>query len=83
MLDAKYIIEDNLGTVPPGDFTGSACLSCARFGSDEIDTDFGLIGVGLSAVFSRRVQVYFMYDALVGLDNVASNTFSLGLRGQF
>jgi hypothetical protein len=42
-LDAKYIIEDNLGTVPPGDFTGVACLSCARFSSDEIDTDFGLI----------------------------------------
>ena len=50
---------------------------------DEIDTDFGLIGVGLSAVFSQRVQMYFMYDALVGLDNVASNTFSVGLRGQF
>lgn len=83
LLDAKYIIEDNLGTVPPGDFTGTACLSCARFSSDEVDTDFGLVGVGFSAVFSRRVQFYFMYDALIGIDNLASNTFSLGLRGQF
>ncbi len=82
-LDAKYIIEDNLGTVPPGDFTGSACLSCTRFNSEEIDTDFALVGIGLSAVFSRRIQIYAMYDALVGMDNLASNSFSLGLRGQF
>jgi uncharacterized protein with beta-barrel porin domain len=82
-LSAKYIIEDNLGTVPPNDFTGAACLSCAMWSSDEIDTDFGLVGVGLSAVFSRRVQLYFMYDALIGVDNLTSSSFSLGLRGQF
>jgi uncharacterized protein with beta-barrel porin domain len=82
-LDAKYIMEDNLGTVPPGDFTGTACLSCARWSGDEIDTDFALVGVGVSAVFSRRVQMYLMYDALLGIDNVSSNTFSVGLRGQF
>jgi uncharacterized protein with beta-barrel porin domain len=82
-LSAKYVIEDNLGTVPPGDFTGAACLSCAMWSSEEIDTDFGLVGVGLSAVFSRRVQMYFMYDALVGADNLTSNTYSVGIRGQF
>jgi uncharacterized protein with beta-barrel porin domain len=82
-LAAKYIIEDNLGTVPPGDFTGSACLSCARFNSDAIDTDFGLLGIGVSAVFSRRIQIYAMYDALIGVDNLTSNSLSLGLRGQF
>ena len=82
-LFAKYIIEDNLGTVPPGDFTGSACLSCVRFNSDAIDTDFGLVGIGVSAVFSRRIQIYAMYDALIGVDNLTSNSLSLGLRGQF
>ena len=82
-LSAKYIIEDNLGTVPPGDFTGAACLSCASWSSDEIDTDFALVGVGLSAVFSRRIQIYAMYDTLIGIDNLASNSISLGLRGQF
>ena len=82
-LSAKYLSEDNLGTVPPGDFTGTACLSCAMWNSGEIDTDFALVGVGLSAVFSRRVQIFGMYDALLGLDNLESNTFSLGLRGQF
>jgi uncharacterized protein YhjY with autotransporter beta-barrel domain len=82
-LSAKYIMEDNLGTVPPGDFTGTACLSCAMWNSDEIDTDFALVGIGLSAVFSRRIQIYGMYDALLGLDNLTSNTFSVGMRGQF
>jgi hypothetical protein len=82
-IDAKYIIEDNLGTVPPGDFTGASCFSCTRFGSDPVDSDFALVGVGLSMVFSRRVQLYFMYDALIGVDNLSSHTFSAGLRGQF
>ncbi|MDX1405866.1 MAG: autotransporter outer membrane beta-barrel domain-containing protein [Woeseiaceae bacterium] len=82
-INAKYVNEDFLMTVPPGDFTGSACLSCVRWGSDPVDTDFALLGAGVSAVFSRRVQLYFMYDALIGIDNLSSNTFSLGLRGQF
>jgi uncharacterized protein YhjY with autotransporter beta-barrel domain len=82
LLDAKYLSEDFLGT-PAGDFTSSSCLSCVRFSSDEVDTDFGLVGVGVSAVFSRRVQFYAMYDALIAIDNLASNTFSVGLRGQF
>ena len=82
-INAKYVIEDDLGTVSPDDFTSPACLSCVRWSSDEVDTDFGLVGVGLSAVFARRVQMYFMYDALVGVDNLTSNTFSVGLRGQF
>jgi len=76
-LTAKYVIEDNLGTVPPGDFTGTACLSCATWSSDEIDTDFALVGVGLSAVFSRRVQIYAMFDALIGVDNLTSSSFSV------
>lgn len=82
-IDAKYVNEDFLMTVPPGDFTGTACLSCTRFGSDPVDTDFGLVGVGLSMVFSRRVQLYFMYDALIAVDNLTSHTLSVGLRGQF
>jgi uncharacterized protein YhjY with autotransporter beta-barrel domain len=81
-IDAKYVGEDILGT-PTGDFTSTSCFSCTRFGSDPVDTDFGLVGVGLSAVFSRRVQLYFMYDALIGIDNLSSHTFSVGLRGQF
>lgn len=83
LLSAKYVVEDLLGTVPPGDFTGAGCLSCATFASDQIDTDFGILGIGLSAVFSRRIQIYGVYDALIGMDDMSSNAFSFGLRGQF
>ena len=50
--------------------------------SDEVDTDFGLVGIGVSAVFSRCFQLYGVYDALIGLDNLTSNAFSVGIRGQ-
>ncbi len=82
-LRAKYVLEDTLNTVAPDDFTGQACLSCAVFLSDDIDTDFGVVGVGLSAIFSQRYQLYFVYDALVGMRSMTSNAFSVGLRGQF
>ena len=65
------------------DVNSSDCFSCVMWRSDAVDTDFGLLGVGVSAVFSRRIQIYAMYDALVGLDHMTSNTVSLGLRGQF
>jgi len=82
-LDAKYIVEDEImGGAPPNDFT-AGCISCFRFSTDAIDTDFALVGVGVSAVFTRRLQVYGAYDALLGLENLTSNTFSLGIRGQF
>ncbi len=73
-LAAKYTNDSS---------TGSACLSCVRFNSDKIDTDFALVGIGLSAVFSQRTQIYFVYDALLGLDNLSSNAFSVGIRSQF
>lgn len=83
ILSAKYVIEDNLGTVAPEEFASPSCLSCVRFSSDAIDTDFGLVGVGLTAVFANRIQVYGLIDTLIGIDNLSSTSFSIGLRGQF
>jgi uncharacterized protein YhjY with autotransporter beta-barrel domain len=83
-LSAKYVVEDDLPNgSAPDNFTTPACISCFRFSTDEIDTDFALVGVGVSAVFAGRLQMYGAYDALLGLDNLTSNTFSLGIRGQF
>lgn len=81
-LAAKYVVEDTLGTAPQ-DFSPSACLSCFRFSTDEIDSDFALVGIGLSAVFAGRLQVYGVYDALLGLNDITSSSFSVGIRGQF
>jgi hypothetical protein len=83
-LAAKYVVEDDLPNgSAPDNFTTPACFSCFRFSTDEIDTDFALVGVGVSMVFARRLQLYGAYDALLGLDNLTSNTISLGIRGQF
>ena len=90
-LVAKYSVEELLaaqdvpGSAGPGVFSldPTVCFSCFQIFSDPIDTDFGLVGVGLSAVFSRRVQLYGVFDFLVGSEHLTSTMFSVGLRGQF
>lgn len=88
VLVAKYAVEQTLtipGAAGPGVFSlnPNSCISCFAINSDEIDTDFGLVGVGLSAVFARRVQIYGAVDTLLGLDDISSTTISVGIRGQF
>jgi outer membrane lipase/esterase len=90
-LIAKYSVEELLanqglvGAAGPGFFSldTSQCFSCFQSTSDNIDTDFGLVGIGLAAIFSQRVQLYGVFDFLVGSDHMSSSTFSVGLRGQF
>lgn len=87
-LIAKYAVEESLnvpGAAGPGVFSlnTAECISCFQINSDEIDSDFALLGVGLSAVFSQRVQIYGMFETLVGIDNISSNSFAVGIRGQF
>lgn len=88
VLIAKYAVEQTLtvpGAAGPGVFSlnPSSCISCFAINSDEIDTDFALVGVGLSAVFSRRIQLYGAIDTLLGLEDISSTSFSIGIRGQF
>ena len=45
--------------------------------------DYGVAGIGLSAVFSQRVQLYLYYEALLGVSDLASSSLALGIRGQF
>jgi uncharacterized protein with beta-barrel porin domain len=89
-LLAKYSVEElladqGLGGAAAGVFSldPAQCFSCFQVLSDGIDTDFGLLGVGLAAVFSQRIQMYGVFDFLVGADHLTSNTFAVGLRGQF
>jgi outer membrane autotransporter protein len=88
-LTAKYAVEEQLaalgvtGAAGAGDFTLSSCISCFVINGDLVDNDFGLVGLGLSAVFSQRIQIYGIYDALIGMDHLTSNAFSVGIRGQF
>jgi uncharacterized protein YhjY with autotransporter beta-barrel domain len=75
MIGARYVIDDEVNS--------SDCFSCVMWRSDAVDTDFGVLGVGVSAVFSRRIQLFAMYDALVGVHNFKFNSFSVGMRGLF
>jgi uncharacterized protein YhjY with autotransporter beta-barrel domain len=87
---AKYAEEDTLfdigvpGAAAPGQFSMSGgCLSCFAFASDDVVTDFGVAAVGLSAVFSQRVQIYGVFETLLGYDDLSSNSISAGFRAQF
>lgn len=88
-LVAKYAVEDQLavngvvGAAGAGSFALTNCISCFVINGEEVDTDFGVVSAGLSAVFSRRIQIYGMIDSLFGLDYLTSAAFSVGIRGQF
>jgi outer membrane lipase/esterase len=44
--------------------------------------DFGIVGVGLTALFSHRLQAYVTYERLIGISYLTSNSISVGIRGQ-
>ena len=86
-LQAKYAQEDILaGTADPSlGFSDSltGCLSCFQIASVAPDTDFGVVGAGLSFIFPNFVQLLFYYEGLVGYEDLSSNAFTVNLRGQF
>ncbi|WP_129774684.1 autotransporter outer membrane beta-barrel domain-containing protein [Peristeroidobacter soli] len=82
-IRAKYVLEDSLalGASDPKNF--SCSISCFSMLTDQVDADFGVASIGLSAVFPRRLQAYLVYEALLGTSNVSGNSIAAGLRGQF
>jgi outer membrane autotransporter protein len=86
VLAAKFAQEDVLASTTPGfGFSGSltGCLSCFTIASAEPDTDFGVVGAGLSFVFPNFVQLLFYYEGLVGYQDLTSHAFTLNFRSQF
>jgi uncharacterized protein YhjY with autotransporter beta-barrel domain len=86
-LAAKYAQEDILAQTgdPSLGFSDSLtnCLSCFTIASVVPDTDFGVVGAGLSFIFPNFVQLLFYYESLVGYEDLSSNAFTVNLRGQF
>jgi uncharacterized protein YhjY with autotransporter beta-barrel domain len=80
---AKYVLEDALlsGASSSKDF--GCAISCFTMMTDQADADFGVASVGVSATLPRRVQVYVVYEALLGAADVNGNSIAAGLRGQF
>lgn len=86
ILAAKFAQEDVLASTAPGfGFSGSltGCLSCFTIASAEPDTDFGVVGVGLSFVLPNFVQFLVYYESLVGYQDLTSHSFTLNFRSQF
>ena len=80
---AKYVLEDSLatGASSPGNF--ACAISCFTMLTDQADADYAVGSLGVSATFPRRLQVYLVYEALLGAANVNGNSIAAGLRGQF
>lgn len=86
VLAAKYAQEDELAAQGvPGGFSGSlaGCLSCFSIAGEEPDTDFGVVGAGMSFVFPNFVQLLFYYEGLVGYQDLTSHAVTLNFRSQF
>lgn len=73
---ARYVLDNS-----PGGF--GCAVSCFTMFTDPVDADFGVASLGLTAAFAQRMQLYFVYEALLGVDAISSNSIAAGLRGQF
>ena len=80
-LRAKYLLEDTFQSSAPNDFGCS--VSCFNFVTDRPDTDFGVVGAGLSALFAQRVQAFITYETLVGSADLTIHSIAVGVRSQF
>ena len=51
-----------------------------RARTDEPDEDYAELGIGVSAVFKGGMQAFFNYDTLLGLDELTTHLFTVGIR---
>lgn len=51
-----------------------------RARTDEPDSDYAELGVGVSAVFTGGMQAFFNYDTLLGMDELTTHLFTIGFR---
>lgn len=80
---AKYLLEDSLAAGASSPKSFNCAISCFTMLTDQVDADFGVASIGLSAVFPHRLQAYLFYEALVGTSNLNGNSIAAGIRGQF
>lgn len=73
---ARYVLDNS-----PGGF--GCAVSCFTMFTDPVDADYGVASLGLTTTLAQRMQLYFVYEALLGVDAISSNSIAAGLRGQF
>ena len=88
IIKVKYALEDELAndsSLPANDFrTGfDGCVSCFNLTSEEPDSDFYVVGLGIAAVTRGGFQAFLMYEGLLDYSNLEAHAVTLGFRGQF
>jgi len=77
-LGAKYALENTTSLS-----NTAGCISCFAITTDQPESDFGVIGLGVSALFAQRMQGYLYYETLLGAQDLTSNSIAVGIRGSF
>jgi len=83
IIRAKYALEDDLAG--QGNFTTgfSGCVSCFEIISEEPETDYFVVGLGIAATTQRGFQSFLMLEGLLGHSYLSAYAVTVGLRGQF
>lgn len=66
-----------------GNFIGEGISQAFEFETSKLDQDYYSAQVGLTAAFKHGISGYFTYDTYVDRNDLHSEMYSFGLRGQF
>jgi outer membrane lipase/esterase len=72
-INASYVFDPNKTDVD----------NILRFTTDPGDEDYYLLSLGANFVLKEGNQIFFNYDTALGLDEVSSHVFTVGLRMEF
>ena len=85
--DQPYSVIMRYATEVAGVSGSAAAAAAGNFGfsspTDKPESNFGIVGVGLTSLFANRLQSYIYYERLVGVPYLTDNAISVGVRAQF
>jgi uncharacterized protein with beta-barrel porin domain len=82
--DEARTLQARFAFAPDGGIDDNGnCFACFSFVTDTPDTDFGVVGAGLSFLYPNRLQAYLYAETLVGAQDFSSTSIAVGIRGQF
>lgn len=86
-LRADWVHEFEGNSVPIGGWLVAdpigGTTNSFTYQSDKQDSDYFLLGVGASAVFSHGVQAFLFYQPTLGKQNYTDNQITAGVRFEF
>ena len=83
-IKTRYALEPSLvGQDPVFQDSFDNCASCFSLISEEPDTDYFVVGLGISATTGRGFQSFLMVEGLLGHSYLSAYAVTVGMRGQF